>query len=273
MPAVHEPLLPEKSDLAKLRVPDPEKDGRMPYILSLCQLHQEKLGSLVFAPCSCCGPFSLAVGLRGYRNLLRDMKKDPQFAHELLEFCTEVVITYGKKLIEVHKATPTIQEAWSCLPNVSPPIFTEFCFPYITRCVEALKTHAGGFAGTLFYAWGTSLAPSWQSMLRTICATGISALPLTEEEIRGQRGYGQVDLAEFKAITRAHKTVLMTFVHIDTLTQGTPEDIRALVREWFEVAGRGSGFCISTTLPVDVPRENMDAFVAAVRGCTYPMAD
>ena len=271
LPAVKNPILEKPADLLRLKVPDPYKDGRMPSILELNRLHQRKFGSMVFAPTSCTGPFSLAVGMRGYKNLLKDMKKDPLFVHELLDFCCAVVLSYGRALHTVNKASPTLQEAWSCLPNVSPPIFHEYCLPYIARCLEALRHPESGGKGTLFYGWGTSLAPDWQSMLRTICAMGMSALPITEEEITGIKGYGKVDLHTFKQITAARKVVLMSFIHTDTMAYSTPEKIKEMVKHWFTQAGRGGGFVISATLPVDAPRENIAAYLEAIEECRYPL--
>ncbi len=271
IPTLGKPLLKEPGDLSRLKVPDPERDGRMPYVLELSRLHQRYLGSLVFAPTSCCGPFSLAVGLRGYQNILKDLRRDPLFVHELMEFCVQVVTTFGKALLETHKVSPTLQEAWSCLPNISPPIFYEYSLPYITRCVEALRNPATGSAGTVFYGWGTSLAPDWKAFLRTICAMGISALPLTEEEILGHSGYKAVDLPEFKRICAADQVVLMTFIHTNTLIEGPPERIRQLVRDWFDAAGAGGGYMQSTTIPIGAPRENVQAFLDAFQACTYPI--
>lgn len=270
-PFLADPLLKEPKDLLKLNIPDPQRDGRMPVMLELSRLHQRYLGDMVFAPTSCCGPFSLAVGLRGYETLLRDIRRDPLFVHELLGFCCEVSITYGKALLEVHKASPTIQAAWECLPHVSPQIFYEFGLPYLTRCVEALRNPATGMTGTVFYGYGTSLAPNWRSFLRTVCAMGMSALPLMEEDIFGRRGYGEVDLAEFKYILSSMGVVLMTFLHTDTIMDGPPERIRQLVHDFFRIAGKGGGYTASTTLPIGAPQENVRAFTDAIRECTYPI--
>lgn len=271
LPHLGEPLLQEPGDLGKLHIPDPECDGRMPMLLELSRMHKKYLGSMVFAPVSCCGPFSLAVGLRGYKNIIKDMRRDPLFVHELMEFCCRVVLRYGRTLCGVHNASPTLQEAWSCLPNVSPAIFYEFCLPYIARCVEGLRNPNTGFTGTVFYGYGISLAPQWQSFLRTVLAMGMSALPLLEEDVHGLRGYGRVDLAEFKAICAAHRVVLMTFLHTDTIMAGPPERIRELVHDWFFRAGGGGGYTASTTWPIGAPPEHMRAFIDAFRECRYPL--
>ena len=271
IPHLGEPLLKEKGDLGKLSIPNPESDGRMPMMLELSRMHKTYLGSMVFAPVSCSGPFSLAVGLRGYKHILNDIRRDPQFVHELLDLCCRVVNAYGSALRDVHNGSPTLQEAWSCLPNVSPKVFYEFCLPYISRCVEALRNPNTGMTGTVFHGYGISLAPDWKSFLRTVCATGLSALPLMEEDVSGLRGYGTVDVAEYKRICAAQKVVVMSFLHTDTISAGPPERIRALVHKMFQKAGRGGGYTASATWPIGAPIEHMQAFIDAFRECRYPM--
>jgi uroporphyrinogen-III decarboxylase len=271
IPHLGEPLLKQAGELSRLAIPNPERDGRMPLMLELSRMHKQYLGSLVFAPVSCSGPFSLAVGLRGYKQILKDLRHDPLFVHELLRFCCRVVIAYGGALRDVHNASPTLQEAWSCLPNVSPKIFHEFCLPYIARCVEALRNPNTGFTGTVFHGYGISLAPEWQSFLRTVCASGLSAIPLMEEDVSGLRGYGQVDVREYKHICAAQKVVVMSFLHTDTISAGPPERIRSLVFDMFRKAGAGGGYTASTTWPVGAPLEHMQAFIDAFRACRYPI--
>jgi uroporphyrinogen decarboxylase len=271
LPHLGEPLLEEPGELGKLCIPDPKRDGRMPMMLELSRMHKTYLGSLVFAPVSCSGPFSLAVGLRGYKQILKDIRQDPSFVHELLGFCCQVVIAYGSALRDVHNASPTLQEAWSCLPNVSPRVFQEFCLPYISRCVEALRNPNTGMTGTVFHGYGMSLAPDWQSFLRTVCATGLSAIPLMEEDISGLRGYGTLDITEYKRICAAQKVVVMSFLHTDTISAGPPDRIRALVHDMFQKAGSGGGYTASTTWPIGAPVEHMQAFINAFRECRYPL--
>ena len=52
-----------------------------------------------------------------------------------------------------------------------------------------------------------------------------------------------------------------------TMPFGTPEEIEGKVKEMIEVVGRGGGLCIAPThmLEPEVPYENLEAFVGAVR--------
>ncbi len=272
-PALKKPVIEKKRDLSKLIIPNPYNDGRMPYVIELNKIHNQNLGNFIFAPTSCIGPFSLAVILRGYQNIFFDMKNDPLFVHELLDFCCKVVVKFGKALQTVNKVSPTLQEAWSCLPNISPQIFYEFCLPYITRCIEALRHPETGKTGSLFYGWGSSLTKDWKEFLRTLCAMGISGIPISEEEIKGIGGYKKIDLGEFKEITYSRGITLMALIHPSTMLRETPEEIERLVKGWFAKAGKGGGFVISASLPVDAPEKNVKAYLKAIDESKYPVQE
>jgi len=72
-----------------LKVPDPEKDGRLPAFLRTAELMTEK----VDAPLKgfyLLGPFTLAGQLVGITNLLRIVRKNPGLTTGLIEFSNEV---------------------------------------------------------------------------------------------------------------------------------------------------------------------------------------
>ena len=272
-PMLMEPLLKNKSDLSKLIIPNPDSDGRMPMHLELCRMHKQYLGNLTKAAASCNGPFSLAVLLRGYSEILKDIRKDPLFVHELLDFCCRVVTKYGRALLQAHNSSPTIQTAWECLPHVSPEIFYEYCLPYIARCVEALRNPNTGMTGMIFHGYGTSLAPDWKSFLRMVCATGIVALPLMEEDINGLQGYGQLDVAEYKNICASMGVSITSFINPNTMITGSPEYIKKLVRKWFKAAGSGGGYSASMSWEAGAPIENLHAYIEAIHECRYPLEE
>lgn len=265
MPEIVDFVIKEPKDLLKLRVPDPEKDARMPYVLEIGRRHREKLGDLFPTVLSTNAPFSLAVGLRSYTKLVRDMRKDPAFVHDLLEFCTQVSISFGKKIIEHAGLGPTLSDAWACPPNLSVQQVLEFVVPYTSRVLEALD-HPG-----YFYAWGYSLAPDWRGFLRTINAMGVGTNCLFAEDILGMKGYEQVDLAEFAQICQRQKTVLFTNPHPDFIFNGPPELIRYYVLDWHKKASPGKGHAYYTSIPPDTPPAHIEAYVEALRATTYPV--
>lgn len=271
MPIIAEHAIKEKKDLLKLKVPCPQTDGRMPYQLELARLAKEKLGDLFYGLVATNAPFSGAVGLRGYNNLIRDMKEDPDFVHDLLEYVTEVQIVYNKAIVDVNGTPPVPCDAWAALPNLKPEQVMEFALPYASRLLEAIKQHANGQGAHWFYGWGYSLAPRWQSFLRALNASGTATMFLFEEDIIGRAGYKQIDLKEFKKICRQHKVVLSTSLMPQSIFSGPPERIRQLVQDWHKICGPGGGHEYYTTVPIGTPPEHVQAYVDALKSCRYPV--
>jgi len=141
MPTIdfREPLIKEPKDLLKLKTPDFYRDGRLPFALDCIKLGKEKKRGA--AAGLFCGPFSLAVGLRSYPALVKDMRKRPEFLRDLLTFVVdEVLLPY----LKVQKEYCGINisggaDAWAVVPTLSVNELKEWAVPYTRRLVEKAK--------------------------------------------------------------------------------------------------------------------------------------
>ena len=90
-PAYGEPIIKEKQDLKKLKVPDFLKDGFMPRLIEDYYRIKENLkGRLeVGIRKSVQGPFQTATGLHGQENVFMEEITDPEFVRTLMEFAFE----------------------------------------------------------------------------------------------------------------------------------------------------------------------------------------
>ena len=87
-------VLRDKGALGRLSVPDPGKDGRLPYYLEACEkvsqaIEESPVGSVIV------GPWAIAVTMRGAEQLIMDTVDDPPFVHELMRFTTELATKFG----------------------------------------------------------------------------------------------------------------------------------------------------------------------------------
>jgi uroporphyrinogen decarboxylase len=123
------PLLEDKTKLARLKVPDPLKDGRIPYFIEVCQRVSDHVRKTTAVGLGHSGPWNIAMHLRGAEALLMDTVTDPQFVHELMKFATEVVREVGDALIDAGFA-PSLGEAGASCSLISPYIYQEFIKPY-----------------------------------------------------------------------------------------------------------------------------------------------
>jgi len=141
MPTIdfREPLIKEPKDLLKLKTPDFYRDGRLLFALDCIKLGKEREKGATVG--RFCGPFSLAVGLRSYPALIKDMRKRPEFARDLLTFVVdEVLLPY----LKVQKEYCGINiaggaNAWAVVPNLSVSELKEWSVPYSRRLVEKAK--------------------------------------------------------------------------------------------------------------------------------------
>jgi uroporphyrinogen decarboxylase len=83
-----------------LKMPDPAKDGRMPLNVQVARRVVKELGNDVPIRGALTGPCSLAAALMGAESFMLLTLTDPAAASELLAYCAEVAIRYGRAFIQ-----------------------------------------------------------------------------------------------------------------------------------------------------------------------------
>ncbi len=130
------PLIEEPGDLDRISVDFTIESGRLRYLADNVKAIKEYSGLPRMLPF--CAPFSLAVGLRSYPRLIRDMRRDPQFAHQLLTWITDEVHPRLIRIIreETGARLGIAADAWSCIPNLTLEMLEEWVAPYNARLRE-----------------------------------------------------------------------------------------------------------------------------------------
>ena len=129
------PLIRVPSDLDHLRPPDPYTSGRMPWVLEINRRYLEMAGKLERAYFT--APFSLAVNIRGYENLVIDMFARPAFVHRLFRFlCDDVLSPYidaMRRDIGIPDLLMDGRDAWASPPLISLEMVDEYVVAYTER--------------------------------------------------------------------------------------------------------------------------------------------
>ncbi|QXE92995.1 uroporphyrinogen decarboxylase family protein [Geomonas subterranea] len=249
-PYIAENVVTQESVLDALKIPDPEKDGRLPLFLDAATLVLKEIGDQVPLGMTCAGPFTTAAGIRGTEKFLRDLRRNPAFAHRLLRLSTESIIRFAKAALErgarIGLADPTASGTM-----ISPALFTEFALPYLKEVCAAIKAESGA-APSLHICGNTTRI--WPEM----ADTGASVLSLDDV----------VDLADAKAAVGDRVALLGNVRPTATMYLGTPDDVLANAKEclakgWDNPKGYILG--LGCGLPIDTPPANIDALVAAAR--------
>ena len=133
MRALQTNLIKTEKDLAKLTPPDPEKDGRMPFVKDVLQLFHEKTGrqpTIRF-----CGPLTCVSQYMQFEQMILQMNENPEFVHKVFKYVVEEVqAPYVNMLFKAFPEAGTNgSDAIGSLPFISEEILDEFSIPNILK--------------------------------------------------------------------------------------------------------------------------------------------
>src|SRR5574342_159494 len=132
----------DKGALARLEVPDPLKDGRLPGFLELCEgLVAAKFPTAVGAVAV--GPWTIAMLMRNPEVMLLDTFEDPQFVHDLMRFTTEYCKRWGEAIVKT-KIGLSFSEPTAAISLISPDNYRELIAPYHKELVDHWKAKKVG---------------------------------------------------------------------------------------------------------------------------------
>jgi uroporphyrinogen decarboxylase len=143
VPAIVEPFVERPADIARLRVPDPETDARMPVYLEVAAALGKELGPEMIVRGAVTGPYSMASMLVGAEKFIMAAMEEPEFCEELIRFCARATVDFGKAFLK-RGVEPIIFDSHATPKLASPRVFRKLVAPvYRDSIVPELKA-AGG---------------------------------------------------------------------------------------------------------------------------------
>lgn len=250
MPYVSEPILKNYDDLNRLLPADPHRDGRLPLYLEALKIINKQIGDQVVVGSSVGGPFTTAASLRGTANFLRDLRKNPEMAHRLLQLVTVSALRYIDAVSDLG-LKPSISEPTASGTLISAEQFREFVKPYLKMYVDRIVERCG--SGPMLHICGNT-SRIWFDM----ADTGATILSLDNE----------IDLAEAKEAVGDRVCLAGNVPPVETLMRGTRDQVLAKAKECLRRAhDNPKGYILSSgcALPLDTPPENVMALMEAAR--------
>ncbi|WP_303903512.1 uroporphyrinogen decarboxylase family protein [Thiohalomonas denitrificans] len=233
-------------DPARLRIPEPRQDGRMPELLHAVSLLRQEAGNRLLIAGSVVGPMTLATQLVGIEDALYFAADDPDGFERLLDYATDVIITFGKAQLQAGAHVPVVFDP-SASPAVVPAaFFREFLLPRLKKVLSAFRQNGA------ITTWLNIAGPT------------APILPLHAEA-----GAEIANFDYYVSATEAQRCLPHTCLdgNLKSLdfVEATPEQVfktAAALRDSF--AGRG-GFLLSSgcEIPPESKPENIEAMIAA----------
>jgi uroporphyrinogen decarboxylase len=120
-----------------LQIPRPGPSNRLELIVEASTRVRTRIGEEVWVNACMGGPFSQAVELRGFENLVMDMLEAPERVHALLEKTTELSMQQAARLSETGCGV-NLFESWATIPLIDPPTFGTYVVPYNKRVIDMI---------------------------------------------------------------------------------------------------------------------------------------
>ncbi|WP_083476754.1 uroporphyrinogen decarboxylase family protein [Moorella stamsii] len=249
-PQLAEPAIRSYSEISHLEPVDAEHAGRLPLYLEALEIINESIGHQVPVGTGIGGPFTTAAFLRGVEDFLKDLRRNPEFVHSLLQLTTRSIINY----IEAARKrgfSCSIGDPLASASVISPRHFREFVKPYLTKIAAWVK--AAGGSGPSLHICGDTRA-IWADM----ADTGVSAISLDN----------QVSLEEAKRAVGTRVALKSNVAPVEVLLHGTRDAVLAAAKECIRQAfDNPKGFILGSgcSVALNTPPDNILALMEAAR--------
>ena len=248
LPSTNEIMISSIEDIDKLKVPDPEKDGRMPMFLNAVQRINEKVGSEVIVNGTVVGPFTLAAIMRGFENFVMDLVMEPDFAYKLMEFANKVSLSFAESFIK-RGVGLSINESWIAPPLLSPTFYEENVVGYEKTLIQKIKKM--GQKNVALISGGNTT-----DILDDMVTTGTSLL-LADSEC---------DRQYYKKVCAENNILMRASIASKIVEDGNEDEMRIAATEVINDCRDYSGFIFGCgSVSYDTPPENVIKLKEIVR--------
>ena len=234
-----EARLADKTELARLRIPDPLGGGRMTDRVQGAALLKERVRGEKLIEGWVEGPCAEAADLRGINTLMTDFFDDPAFVRDLFEFVVTMELRFAKAQVEAGIDVMGVGDAAASL--VGPQIYEEFVWPYEKKLVDGL--HALGTKVRLHICGNTR---------RILAGMGRLGCEIVDLDY-------PAPLSEGRAAMGPDQVLLGNLNPVQVLKNGTPEGVTAAIAECHRQAGPRYIVGAGCEVPRGTPEANLRA--------------
>jgi uroporphyrinogen-III decarboxylase len=243
-----EKIIHTSDDISKLKLPNPQTDGLLPFMLNRLVKAQpviEKQGHRIRFSVSR-GPLNIASFLMGTTEFLTIIMMEPEAAHQLLRIITDFLKSWHKLQRDTFPTIDGIMMLDDIVGFVGEEEFLEYGYPYLK---ELYDVNAGV---KLFHNDAD-------------CATSVKYYP--ELGINLYNPGVQMTANDLIEGTKHKTTILGNIPPRDVLAAGSPQDVKNAVKELLASTNDTTRLMLSCGggMPPAVSTENIRAFISSAR--------
>jgi uroporphyrinogen-III decarboxylase len=241
-----EKVIQKTEDINEIKIPNPETDGLLPFMLNRLLKAQPKIeaaGHKIRFSVSR-GPLNVASFLMGTTELLTAMMMEPESVHKLLRLITDFLKSWHHLQQTAISTIDGIMMLDDIVGFVGEEEFMEFGYPYLKELYDTKASIK------LFHNDAD-------------CTVSVKYYP--ELGINLYNPGTHMTISELKAATKNNLTILGNIPPRDVLAAGTPEDVSKSVKDMISGVKDKSKFVLSCGggMPPAVSNENIKAFIKA----------
>jgi uroporphyrinogen-III decarboxylase len=243
-----EKIIETSGDIDKLKLPNPETDGLLPFMLNRLLKARpaiENAGHKIRFSVSR-GPLNIASFLMGTTELLTTMMMEPETVHKLMRVITDFLKAWHKLQMDAIPTIDGIMMLDDIVGFVGETEFMEFGYPYLKELYDVKASVK------LFHNDAD-------------CSMSVKYYP--ELGINLYNPGTHMTAKELIEATAGMTTILGNIPPRDVLAAGTPEDVKKAVKELLANTPDQTRLMLSCGggMPPAVSNENIKAFISAAR--------
>lgn len=200
----------------------------------------------------CPGPISAAASVRAIELILRDVRKDPENLHRLLELCVIKCLEWLEYLKEeVGCVSASIFDPVTSTDVLGKKYYLEFSKPYFKRLYDGMTEILGTYPSV-------HICGHTKGIWKDIVEIGVKSFSVDDRE----------NIEDVKECIGDKVLIVGNVPPVNIMRNGTIDDVIGEVKRQLKLAADSPmGYIISPgcEVPLGTPKENLDAYIYAIR--------
>lgn len=212
------PVLRSIDEVDNLSLPDPERDGLMPFVLWWYRRVQDalRIRGLTIRMVAARGPLVTAAHLRGLTEFLLDLKTEPERVKKLLAITTETIISWLRAQVKTVPTCEGIMVLDDVVGFLSRKDYEEFAHPYLKAIFDVFPNMIRVYHNDANILPFADLLPD----------TGLQVLNFSHT----------ISITDLAERTKGKICLMGNIPPLEVLAQGTPEDVQRAAFDCLEEA-------------------------------------